>query len=220
MTHSGRYISEPGLFRLEIEQRLRDIPARGTLTVLVDEMQKLPGLLNEVHYLIESHKSRGQSLLTGSSARKLKRSGANLLAGRAWTLKLHPLSSQEVEPDLRKALTIGTLPGFYQETLSSARRSLKAYVETYLKEEVIQELLVRKIDHFMRLLDIAGTGQRRTRKLFLHCPGQRRQRENRAGVFRHTGGYPRCFPRGRLESFGTQTIAPQPRNIISLIAAC
>ena len=151
-----RYISEPGLFRLEIEQRLRDIPARETLTVLVDEVQKLPGLLDEVHYLVETHKGRVQFLLTGSSARKLKRSGANLLAGRAWTLKLHPLSSQEVEPDLRKALTIGTLPGFYQENLSSARRSLKAYVETYLKEEVIQELLVRKIDHFMRLLDIAG----------------------------------------------------------------
>ena len=151
-----RYISEPGLFRLEIEQRLRDIPARETLTVLVDEVQKLPGLLDEVHYLVETHKGRVQFLLTGSSARKLKRSGANLLAGRAWTLKLHPLSSQEVEPDLRKALTIGTLPGFYQETLSSARRSLKAYVETYLKEEVIQELLIRKFDHFMRLLDIAG----------------------------------------------------------------
>ena len=59
-------------------------------------------------------------------------------------------------PDLRKALTIGTLPGIYEENLSSAKRSLKAYVETYLKEEVMQESLVRKIDHFIRLLDIAG----------------------------------------------------------------
>ena len=151
-----RYISEPGLFRLEIEQRLKDIPPRQTLTVLVDEVQKLPGLLDEVHYLVETHKGRVQFLLTGSSARKLKRSGANLLAGRAWTLKLHPLSSQEVEPDLRKALTIGTLPGIYQEAPSSARRSLKAYVETYLKEEVMQELLIRRIDRFIRLLDIAG----------------------------------------------------------------
>ena len=151
-----RYITEPGLFRLEIEQRLQDIPSRETLTVLIDEVQKLPGLLDEVHHLIERHRGRVHFLLTGSSARKLKRSGANLLAGRAWTVKLHPLSSQEIKPDLRKALTIGTLPGFYQETSSSARRSLKAYVETYLKEEVVQELLIRKVDHFMRLLDIAG----------------------------------------------------------------
>ena len=149
-----RYIAEPGLFRLEIEQRLRDIPAKDTLTVLVDEVQKLPGLLDEVHYLIERHKV--QFLLTGSSARKLKRSGANLLAGRAWTLKLHPLSSQELALDLRKALTIGTLPGIYQEPSLSAKRSLKAYVETYLREEVMQESLVRKIDHFIRLLDVAG----------------------------------------------------------------
>lgn len=151
-----RYIAEPGLFRLEIEQRLQDIPNKETLTVLIDEVQKLPELLDEVHYLIERHKRRVQFLLTGSSARKLKRSGANLLAGRAWTLKLHPLSSYELNLDLRKALTIGTLPGIYQESLSSARRSLKAYVETYLREEVMQESLVRKIDRFIRLLDIAG----------------------------------------------------------------
>ena len=151
-----RYIAEPGLFRLEIEQQLQDIPAPEMLTVLVDEVQKMPALLDEVHYLIERYKGRVQFLLTGSSARKLKRSGANLLAGRAWTLKLHPLSSQEVEPDVRRALTVGTLPGFYQETLSSGRRSLRAYVETYLREEVMQELLVRKVDHFMRLLDMAG----------------------------------------------------------------
>ena len=151
-----RYVAEPGLFRLEIEQRLRDLPAAELLAVLVDEVQKMPALLDEVHYLIERYKGRAQFLLTGSSARKLKRSRANLLAGRAWTLKLHPLSAQEVEPDLRKALAIGTLPGFYQETFSSAGRSLKAYVETYLREEVMQELLVRKVDHFMRLLDMAG----------------------------------------------------------------
>ncbi|MYH02308.1 MAG: ATP-binding protein, partial [Nitrospira sp. SB0675_bin_23] len=151
-----RYVAEPGLFRLEIEQRLRDVPAKETLTVLIDEVQKFPGLLDEVHYLIERHKDQVQFLLTGSSARKLKRSGANLLAGRAWTLRLHPLSSQEFEPDLRKALTIGTLPGIYQETSSSAKRSLKAYVETYLREEVMQESLVRKVDHFIRLLDVAG----------------------------------------------------------------
>ena len=151
-----RYVSEPGLFRREIEQQRQKLSGKEKLTVLIDEVQKLPSLLDEVHYLIESSKGQIQFLLTGSSARKLKRSGANLLAGRAWTFKLHPLSSQELELDLHKALSVGTLPGFYQEPLSSAQRSLKAYVETYLREEIFQELLVRNISQFVRLLDMAG----------------------------------------------------------------
>jgi predicted AAA+ superfamily ATPase len=152
-----RYISEPGLFRLEIEEGIKQLPTNETLTVLIDEIQKLPALLDEVHYLIERHKGKIQFLLTGSSARKLKRTGgANLLAGRAWSLKLHPLSSQEIETDLRKALTTGTLPGICQEQPDSAKRSLKAYVDTYLREEIMQELLVRKIEQFVRLLDVAG----------------------------------------------------------------
>ena len=151
-----RYIAEPGLFRLEIEERLQAVPQKKRLSVFIDEIQKLPELLDEVHYLIEQYKGKVQFLLTGSSARKLKRSGSNLLAGRAWTLKLHPISSQEITLNLRKALTIGTLPGIYQESQLSAKRSLKAYVETYLKEEVMQESLVRNVDHFMRLLDMAG----------------------------------------------------------------
>ena len=151
-----RYISEPHLFRLEIEDKLRSIPQKDILTVLIDEIQKLPELLDEVHYLLEQYKKRVQFLLTGSSARKLKRSGVNLLAGRAWTLRLHPLSSQELEINLQKALSIGTLPGIYQESKVSAKRSLKAYAETYLKEEISQELLVRNINSFIRLLDLAG----------------------------------------------------------------
>ena len=151
-----RYISEPGLFRSEVEQWLQDIPPKSRLCVCIDEIQKLPELLDEIHYLIERYKGRVQFLLTGSSARKLKRSGANLLAGRAWTLKLHPLSSQEVTLNLRKALSVGTLPGIYQESQASAKRSLKAYVETYLKEEIMQELLVRNVEGFIRLLDLAG----------------------------------------------------------------
>ena len=151
-----RYMTGPDLFRSEIEQRLKEIPTKSRLTICIDEVQKLPELLNEVHYLIERHQKRVQFLLTGSSARKLKRSGANLLAGRAWTLKLHPLSLEELPLNLNKALSTGTLPGIYGETHVSARRSLKAYVETYLKEEIMQELLVRNVDNFIRLLDIAG----------------------------------------------------------------
>ncbi|MGA1842740.1 MAG: ATP-binding protein [bacterium] len=147
-----RYISQPSLFRKEIEAAIK--PGQ-LLTVFIDEIQKLPLLLDEIHSLIESHKGQIQFLLTGSSARKLKRGGANLLAGRAWTLRLHPLTHQEVNLDLNKALEIGTLPAIYLEE-SGVHRTLKAYVETYLKEEIMQEALVRKVDSYIRFMDIAG----------------------------------------------------------------
>jgi predicted AAA+ superfamily ATPase len=94
-------------------------------------------------------------LLTGSSARKLKRGGANLLAGRAWTLHLHPLTHREIDLDLDKALQFGTLPAVYLED-PDPKRTLAAYVETYLKEEIMQEALVRKVEAYIRFLDIAG----------------------------------------------------------------
>jgi predicted AAA+ superfamily ATPase len=147
-----RYISQPSLFRKEIEAAIK--PGQ-RLTVFIDEIQKLPVLLDEIHSLLESHKGQVQFLLTGSSARKLKRGGANLLAGRAWTLRLHPFTHQEVNLDLYKALEIGTLPAIYLAE-SGAHRSLKAYVETYLKEEIMQEALVRKVDSYIRFMDIAG----------------------------------------------------------------
>ncbi len=147
-----RYLTEPELFRKELE---KSIPEKGTLSVLIDEVQKLPGLLDEVHHLLEKHKGKIRFLLTGSSARKLKRGGANLLAGRAWTMKLHPLTSKEVELDLHRALRFGTLPAIYLEDDAPAR-SLKAYVETYLKEEIFQESLVRQNENFIRFLDVAG----------------------------------------------------------------
>jgi len=148
----SRYISQPSLFRKEIEAAIE--PSQ-RLTVFIDEIQKLPALLDEIHALIESYKGRIQFLLTGSSARKLKRKGANLLAGRAWTLHLHPFTHQEIVLDLSKALQIGTLPFIYLSE-GDAQRSLKAYVETYLKEEIMQEALLRKVDSYIRFLDIAG----------------------------------------------------------------
>lgn len=147
-----RYLTNPGLFRKEIESK---IDRKKNLTVFVDEVQKLPSILDEVHYLIENYKKHVRFILTGSSARKLKRGGANLLAGRAWTLKLHPLSHIEVEFDLNKALRIGTLPALYLED-EAPERTLKAYVETYLKEEVLQEAFVRKAEGFIRFLEVAG----------------------------------------------------------------
>lgn len=147
-----RYLTSSKLFRSEIEQK---ISKNGRLTVFVDEVQKLPFLLDEVHSLIEGNKKKLNFLLTGSSARKLKREGINLLAGRAWTLKLHPLTHKEVNLDLDKALTIGTLPAIYlSETFPD--KTLKAYVETYIKEEILQEAIVRKVEGFIRFLDIAA----------------------------------------------------------------
>ncbi len=146
------FLTNPDLFRAEIEEK---IVKNKVLTVFIDEIQKLPFILDEVHYLLEKYKGNIRFILTGSSARKLKRGGANLLAGRAWTLKLHPLSFVETDVDLNKALKYGTLPSFYLEQ-EAPQRSLKAYIETYLKEEIMQEALVRNVDGYIRFLDIAG----------------------------------------------------------------
>ncbi len=147
-----RYVTQPSLFRHEVEFHLRP---NALLTVFVDEVQKIPALLDEVHGLLEEHKGRVRFLLTGSSARKLKRGGANLLAGRAWTLKLHPLTHRECSLDLARALQFGTLPAMYLEE-EMPERTLKTYVETYLREEIMQEALVRRLDGYVRFLDMAG----------------------------------------------------------------
>lgn len=147
-----RYLTNPEIFRKEIEEKIT--PGK-ILTVFIDEVQKLPRLLDEIHYLLESHKGKVRFVLTGSSARKLKRKGANLLAGRAWTLKLHALSCFEVNIDLNKVLNTGALPAVYLED-DEPKRTLKAYVETYLKEEIMQEALTRNIEGFVKFLDLAG----------------------------------------------------------------
>lgn len=121
--------------------------------VVIDEIQKVPALLDEVHKLIEE---RGiHFLLTGSSARKLKHGGANLLAGRARSLQMFPLVSKEL-PDfeLLKYCRYGGLPIIYQS--DEPWMDLKEYVHLYLKEEIIAEAVVRRVDHFARFLDVIG----------------------------------------------------------------
>jgi len=122
--------------------------------VVIDEVQKVPELLDVVHRGIEKHKIH--FALTGSSARKLKRGGANLLANRAASYSLSPLSALELGEsfDLQQALTTGLLPRFWDQPLSDADRvrALYAYVDTYLKEEVASEQLVRNLDPFRRVL--------------------------------------------------------------------
>ena len=118
--------------------------------ILIDEVQKVPAVLDEVHRLIEED---GLGfVLCGSSARKLKRGRANLLGGRAWRFTLHPLAWPEI-PDfnLLRALNRGLIPSHYDS--SSHRRALAGYVDDYLKEEVFEEGLVRNAPAFSRFFD-------------------------------------------------------------------
>lgn len=122
--------------------------------VIVDEIQKLPRLLDEIQLLIDRNKSL-RVVLTGSSARKLKRGGANLLGGRAWMCRLHPLVSAELpEPRLLDRLNRGSLPAIIDSP--RAQEDLKAYVGTYLQEEIRAEGLARSIENFSRFLEVAG----------------------------------------------------------------
>ncbi len=118
--------------------------------VLVDEVQKAPPILDEVHRLIEE---QGLSfVLCGSSARKLKRGRANLLGGRAWRFELHPLTWSEIpEFDLVRALNHGLVPAHYDAV--NPRRALAGYVDDYLKEEVFDEGLTRNAAAFSRFFD-------------------------------------------------------------------
>ncbi len=124
--------------------------------VFVDEIQRVPALLEEIHGLIESHRVR--FLLTGSSARKLRRGAANLLAGRAATRRLHPLTPSEQGElfDLERTLRYGSLPAVVTGSERSARDLLASYAETYLREEVQAEALVRNLGGFARFLDVVA----------------------------------------------------------------
>lgn len=139
-------------------QRLSDfVPPGFTGWVVLDEIQKIPALLDEVHRLIES---RGlKFVLTGSSARKLRRRGVNLLAGRALTLEMHPLTASELGKDfsLEQSWRYGHLPAVFSEPDPTA--FLKSYVQTYMREEVIQEGLTRNIGGFARFLETASFSQ-------------------------------------------------------------
>lgn len=125
--------------------------------VYIDEIQKIPSLLDEIHDIIEQKKLK--FALTGSSARKLKANQANLLAGRAFTLDLYPLSISELKKDfnLKNVLQFGSLPKIFKFDLDSDKRSfLSAYVNTYLKEEILAEGLSRNLHSFRNFLKITA----------------------------------------------------------------
>ncbi len=126
-------------------------------TVVVDEVQRLPELLNEVHLLIEQRGTR--FVLTGSSARKLRRSGVNLLAGRARTIAMHPLTAAELGDkfNLVRSIAIGHLPT--AQIADDPKRYLAGYVGTYVREEVMAEALTRNLAAFSRFLTAASFSQ-------------------------------------------------------------
>ncbi len=160
-----RYLQDIGSFQRE----LATVPDGAWVTI--DEVQRLPALLNEVHRAIEDRRLR--FALTGSSARKLRRAGVNLLAGRALRCTMYPLAPEEMGQafDLERALQIGTLPIVW--TSETPEATLAAYVQLYLKEEVQGEALVRNLPGFARFLPIAAI-----------CHGQL---VNAAGIARDAG---------------------------------
>lgn len=125
-----------------------------TAMVVIDEIQKVPALLDEVHRLIEERNFK--FLLSGSSARKLKASGVNLLGGRAWISNMFPLTTEELKENFKieHYLRYGGLPHVY--TSSFPQDELEAYMTTYLNEEIKMEGLVRKIPAFLEFLRLAA----------------------------------------------------------------
>jgi len=139
-------------------QRLEKlIPEHFKDWVIIDEVQRIPELLNEVHRLIE--KCKYKFILTGSSARKIRRKGVNLLAGRALSYHLYPLTVYELgkDYDFSRSLDYGQLPSVYTE--KNPKAYLESYVKTYLEEEIQHEGFTRNLGAFTRFLETASFSQ-------------------------------------------------------------
>jgi predicted AAA+ superfamily ATPase len=126
---------------------------------VIDEIQKIPALTNEVHRLIEEKKWR--FILTGSSARKLKKENANLLGGRALAKRFYPLTAVELGEDFNilTSLEYGHLPAIYSDKSINREAYLESYISVYLREELIQEGIIRNIQVFSRFLEAASFSQ-------------------------------------------------------------
>jgi predicted AAA+ superfamily ATPase len=147
------YLRQPIRLRETVEARGKELE-----WVFIDEIQKIPPLLDVVHLLIEKHK-KIHFALTGSSARKLKRGKANLLGGRAFVLNLHPFCHLELPAtfSLDEILAWGSLPRVLElPTIEDRQRFLQAYAHTYLREEIQAEQIVRRMTSFRDFLDIAA----------------------------------------------------------------
>jgi predicted AAA+ superfamily ATPase len=159
---SGLYLDllQSGLYtellaRPELLERF--IPPSFEDWIVIDEIQRIPQLLNEVHRLIEKGR---RFILTGSSARSLRRQGANLLGGRARMEKMHPFTAAELGNafDLSKAVQYGLMPVIWSQS-EDPKQYLEGYIEVYLQQEVAQEGIVRQLGDFARFLKIASLSQ-------------------------------------------------------------
>lgn len=148
------YSKDPARFR---RAAIEAIQQRKIKTIFVDEIQRIPILLNEIQYLMQNFDC--QFILTGSSARKLNRGGANLLAGRAVERYLFPFVYQELKNtfDLEETLLFGSLPALTDLSRKEKIDLLSSYVHTYLKEEIQSEGILRNLGAFSRFLDIAAS---------------------------------------------------------------
>lgn len=146
----SKYIASPS--RLS-----KNIPENFSNWIVIDEVQRIPEVLNEVHRLIEN--KRFKFILTGSSARKLRRGGVNLLGGRAITHYMHPLTAVELGNDfnLNENIRYGSLPSVFSEVDKEAY--LTGYVSNYLQQETVQEGISRNISSFARFLETASFSQ-------------------------------------------------------------
>ena len=149
-----KYSKEPLLFRKEA---VHQIDEKKVKRIIIDEIQKVPDLLNEVQWLMG--KTKCQFIMTGSSARKLKRGHANLLGGRALARYLHPFVYSEIKDgfDLDKVLRFGSLPSIYGQPEPVQIDLLRAYTQIYLKEEIQAEGIVRNLGGFARFFDLAAS---------------------------------------------------------------
>jgi predicted AAA+ superfamily ATPase len=150
-----KYKTDNSIFTREIDFLMKH---KEKAIVFIDEIQKIPELLDEVHHLIEKYKNRLYFILTGSSARKLRRGSVNLLAGRAIQYYLYPLTHIELEDDfeLHNILLTGSLPPIIGKDNDTAFKILDTYTNTYLKEEILDEAITRNIGVFSRFLNIAA----------------------------------------------------------------
>jgi uncharacterized protein len=148
-----KYLLDKSLFRKEV------LASKEKKFIILDEIQRIPELLNEVHYLLENMENPPSFILSGSSARKLKRKEANMLGGRALKYEMFPFSYSELKTDfdLENLINYGSLPQIYLEKDPELkRRLLSSYCETYLQEEIRAEALVRNIKGFISFLKIAA----------------------------------------------------------------
>ncbi len=151
-----RFVTKPELMLLEVEFL---IESKQITHVIIDEIQKIPELLDEVHKAIAMEMGC-KFLLSGSSARKLKRSHANMLGGRAWTFNLYPFTFEEMGAgrELHEILRFGNLPPVCLAKDDYSRQEiLRSYCNTYIKEEIEVEVQVRKLGAFLRFLTIVAS---------------------------------------------------------------